>query len=146
MSPAESLEGTPRQRVERESVRRGKRAFVEGCVRLLTGDDRDSELILVLGGRSARWIVTGERAWPAYWLRVWAARGLLWEWDDAATAAIVAATHDEAWRVREMALKVVAKHRLGEALPNAAARREDPVPRVRAAASRAVVKLVDSGA
>jgi hypothetical protein len=30
-------------------------------------------------------------------------------------AAIVGATHDEAWRVREMAAKVIARHRVGDA-------------------------------
>jgi hypothetical protein len=76
-----------------------------------------------------------------HWPRVWAARGLLHAWDDAATEAITRATKDEAWRVREMAAKVVARHQVGDALGAVAALRDDEVPRVRAAAGRAVVRL-----
>ncbi|MGA2210443.1 MAG: HEAT repeat domain-containing protein [Acidimicrobiales bacterium] len=76
----------------------------------------------------------------------WAARGLLHNWDDEATPAIVRATTDEAWRVREMAAKVIARHQVGEAFDAVAGLRDDPVPRVRAAAQRAVVVLTASGA
>jgi HEAT repeat protein len=76
-----------------------------------------------------------------YWPRVWGARGLLHAWDPAATEAVIVATHDEAWRVREMAAKVIARHRAGDALNAVAALRTDPVPRVRAAAARAVTIL-----
>jgi len=51
------------------------------------------------------------------------------------------ALNDDAWRVREMALRVVARHRLDDALTTVADLQEDPVPRVRAAASRALVRL-----
>jgi hypothetical protein len=40
-----------------------------------------------------------------------------------------------------MAVKVVARHVLGDALPAVAELRDDPVPRVRAAAGRAVAVL-----
>jgi hypothetical protein len=60
---------------------------------------------------------------------------------DAVTAAIIGALGDRAWRVREMAAKVVAAHRVGQALDAVAAIRDDPVPRVRVAAERAVVLL-----
>ena len=40
-----------------------------------------------------------------------------------------------------MAAKVVAAHRVGQALDAVAAIRDDPVPRVRVAAERAVVLL-----
>ena len=78
------------------------------------------------------------------WPRVWAARGLLHAWDDRATAAIIQATADDAWRVREMAAKVIARHRVADAFPAVSRLRADPVPRVRAAAERAVVLLTAS--
>lgn len=53
---------------------------------------------------------------------------------------------DSAWRVREMAAKVVAKRRIGDALPMVAALRDDPVPRVRRAAERALLRLSESDA
>lgn len=74
----------------------------------------------------------------SYWLRVWGLRGLLWVWDDSAAPATIAALHDESWRVREMAAKVIAKHQVGDALPTLADMRGDPVERVRYATDRAI--------
>lgn len=132
---------TPRESVEQECARRGRDDVVAGCIELLNGYEADPDLILALGGPPARWVVTGEQAGPPYWLRVWAARGLLWAWDDIALPSLLLALTDEAWRVREMALRVVARHRLEDALTTVADLQEDPVPRVRAAASRALVRL-----
>jgi len=109
---------TPRQRVLHECEQRGKPQFVAGCVALLGGGEADDGLLLVLGGEAAGYVLAGRDGGPhGYWPRVWAARGLLHAWDDQATAAIIAATGDEAWRVREMAAKVAARHRIGDALP-----------------------------
>lgn len=120
--------------------------MVAGCVALLEGRGADPDLILALGGPPARWVLTDEAGGPDYWLRVWAARGLLWApWDDAALEAVTRALDDEAWRVREMALKVVARHRLDAALPRVVELRDDSVPRVRAAAARALARLVAAG-
>lgn len=125
--------------------------MVAGCIALLTGGQPDgvgvdAELVVALGGPPARWAITGEPAGPPYWLRVWAARGLLWAWDDEALPAVLAALGDDAWRVREMAVKVVARHRLGDAVPILAGLRDDPVARVRSAAARALERLTASGA
>ena len=76
-----------------------------------------------------------------YWLRVWAARGLLYAWDDQAVGSVAAALDDESWRVREMAAKVAARHGLGDLVTGLAGLRDDPVPRVRTAATRAVAVL-----
>jgi hypothetical protein len=45
-----------------------------------------------------------------------------------------------------MAAKVIAKHKVGDALEAVAALADDPVPRVRAAGNRAVMTLSASGA
>lgn len=116
-----------------------------GCIELLRGGVADADLILALGGPPANWVLTGDRSGPPYWLRVWAARGLLWAWDDTALPTVQVALDDEAWRVREMALKVVARHRLEDALMTVVDLQEDPAPRVRAAASRALARLSASG-
>lgn len=79
-------------------------------------------------------------------MRVWAARGLLWNWGDDALPAVMAALGDDAWRVREMAAKIVARHELGDGLRIVASLRHDPTPRVRTAAARAVVRLTETGA
>ena len=135
---------TPRQSIEAECARRGKDAVVAGCLALLAGREADPGLVVALGGPAAPRVITGEN--KQYWLRVWAARGLLWAWDDVALASVTTALHDDAWRVREMACKVIARHQLGDALPVVADLRDDPVPRVRLAASRAVVLLTGAGA
>jgi HEAT repeat protein len=120
---------------------------VAGCVGLIEGDDADGELILALGGPPARRLLGGgSRSDQRYWFRVWGTRGLLWAWDDTALDAVLLALRDPAWRVREMAAKVSARHRVGEALPALVELRADPVPRVRAAAARAVVVLTHAGA
>jgi hypothetical protein len=49
-------------------------------------------------------------------------------------------------RVREMAAKVVARNLVGDALDDVAPLREDPVRRVRVAATRAVATLAARGA
>ena len=135
---------SPRQSIEAECGRRGKGAVVAGCVELLAGQDTDPDLVMALGGPGALRVVSGEN--KQYWLRVWGARGLLWAWDDVAVASVTAALGDHHWRVREMACKVIARHQVGDALPVVAELRDDPIPRVRSAASRAVVLLTDASA
>ncbi len=137
---------TPQERITAECARRGKAALVAGCVALLHGrhHEVDDDLVLTLGGQSAEYVLSGgEGGKEGYWPRVWGARGLLHAWDDAATDAIVHATTDDAWRVREMAGKVIARHRVGPAF---AGLRADRIARVRAAAERAVVILTAEGA
>ena len=135
---------TPQERITAECARRGKAALAAGCVALLHGrhDEVDDDLVLTLGGEPAGYVLSGgEGGKEGYWPRVWGARGLLHAWDDDATDAIIHATTDEAWRVREMAGKVIARHRVGTAFAAIAELRADKIARVRAAAERAVVIL-----
>jgi HEAT repeat protein len=76
---------------------------------------------------------------------VWALRGLLWLWDDTATQAVIGALSDDAWRVREMAAKVAARHVLDDALDCLLTLQADPVVRVREAAARAVRNITVGG-
>jgi hypothetical protein len=138
---------SPRERVRDECHRQGEGAVVAGCVDILTGRTVDERLLQVLGGPAAGQVLAGrEGGTTGYWPRVWAARGLLYAWNQTAAAAVVAATSDEAWRVREMAAKVTARHRIGAGLDAVIRLRDDPVPRVRAAAGRAIVVLTAAGA
>ena len=131
----------PRVRAEAEAAERGHDAFVSGCIRLLSGEDADAGLIVALGGGPARWAVEGGQPGPDYWLRVWAARGLLWVWDEKASPAVLSAFHDDAWRVREMAVRVAARHQIAAAATGVARLRTDDNARVRAAAERAARRL-----
>jgi hypothetical protein len=136
---------TPRLSIEAECGRRGKPALVAGCIALLNREPVDDALVIALGLRhGAQVLDSGPES--QYWLRVWAARGLLWVWDPAALPAIIAALDDEHWRVREMAAKVVARHLVGEAFDAVSEMADDPVPRVVEAAARAVRVLIASGA
>ncbi len=139
---------TPRQSVAAECERRGDAAVVAGCIDLLQGRrDTDDALLIALAGPAAQAVLDGSAGGKdGYWPRVWAARGLLYAWDDRATAVILRATADDAWRVREMAAKVIARHRIADALPALSRLRTDPVRRVRAAAERAVVLLTETSA
>ena len=133
---------TPRQSIEAECRRRGRPAVVAGCVALLERRKVDPELIVALGGPPARWALDPDgRGGPDYWLRVWAARGLLWTWDDAAQPAVLSALDDEEWRVRETAVRVLARHGVGVAVQPIADLQADPSSRVRAAAGRALARL-----
>jgi hypothetical protein len=129
----------PRVRIRRLADQVGEAAVVAGCVAMLRGEDAADPVVAALGGRNARWLTDGERT--AYWGRVWGARGLLYVFDDAAIPALAAAVTDEHWRVREMVAKVVARHRVDALAGPVATLRADGVPRVRAAAERALVTL-----
>ena len=143
----------PRLSIDAACARYGRRAVIDGCVRLVLTDDNvadydaDARLIEALGGPPARILLDGgPRPDSRYWIRVWAMRGLLWAWDASALEAVITGLSDPAWRVREMSAKVIARHRVGEALSAVADRRDDPVRRVRAAATRAVAVLTAAGA
>lgn len=135
---------TPRQRIEAACAVHGGDAVVRTCIDLLAGRDADARAVELLGGlHSEAWLA---RPTSAYWLRVWGARGLLWAYAEPAETAVIDALSDSAWRVREMAAKVVARHLIGEAMPAVAELAHDPVPRVRAAAARALALLTAAGA
>jgi len=81
--------------------------------------------------------IGGTRGWRSYWARTWALRLLLHLGvDGGAAPAVHAALRDEAWRPREMALKVIAAHGLPAEADDLVALLDDPVARVRAQAER----------
>jgi hypothetical protein len=135
---------TPRQAVEQLCAKRGQPEVVAGCVKLLRGDYRDVGFVVALVGDGALPVLDGsKRVDDRYWVRTWGARGLLWAFngDRKAVAALRAGLADEHWRVREMSAKVVARHAIDAAFGEVVVCRDDPVPRVRVAAERAVAAL-----
>ncbi len=133
----------PRARIARLRERIGEPAVVAGCVAMLEGRDADPEVVDALGGRHANRVI--DHTPGEYWGRVWGARGLLYVWDDTAIPALADAVGDEHWRVREMVAKVVAKRRVDELAGGVATLCGDEVPRVRAAAERALIALATPG-
>ena len=114
---------------------------------MLAGGTADPDFIITVGGPAAvRYLSDGQPDYQAYWLRVWGARGLLWAGPGKDTAVLQNALDDDHWRVRELACKVVARHRVGDLLHRVAALESDPIKRVRTAAGRAAAAIVDSEA
>ncbi len=138
---------TPRQNVAAECGRRGLHDVVSGCIALLEGGGADDELVLAIAGPPAEYVLSGhEGGREGHWPRVWALRAFLYAWEESAAPAVAQATMDDSWRVREMAAKVVAHHRVEVAFDAVVVLRDDPVKRVSEAASRAVARLTAAGA
>jgi hypothetical protein len=116
-------------------------------VGILDGGEVDEAMLLALAGPSAEGVLQGrEGGLDGYWPRVWAMRGFLYAWNESAVAVVINGAHDEHWRVREMSAKVVGRHQVVEAVAAMETLRNDPSPRVRAAADRAISRLIDFGA
>jgi hypothetical protein len=136
---------TPRQSIAFECQRRGEKAVARECVAILSGRGIDEAILQVLAGPGAITVLNGGAGGvEGYWPRVWAMRGLLYAWDPSATRAVVEGVNDSSWRVREMSAKVVAKRHLGETHDAMTVLLDDTVERVRAAAERALIRLVES--
>lgn len=102
---------------------------------LLSGSEVDHDAIQQMRA----WLAGGKPPGHRYWARVWACRALLYVWADHAGPAVVAALDDDHWRVRELAGKVITKREVPDAADMLATLAGgDPVPRVRAAACRAL--------
>ena len=128
--------------------RLGRDAFTAVCVDLMGGAPREDHLDALpwLTGRdwSEGEPVRDHETWQDYWLRTWGARGVLHVWNDAATAAVVAGLADDHWRPAEMCLKVVAAHDVAGTGDGAAGLADHDLPRVRAAAMRALAVAGDT--
>jgi HEAT repeat protein len=136
---------TPRESIEALCRRLGTSAVVGECVALLGGADADPSIVAALAGPTApRFLDAPED--QRYWLRVWGARGLLWALAAPGAPgvapevvdALVGGLADEHWRVREMALRVIARYQLDDAQPAIGPLLTDETPRVRTAAARAL--------
>ncbi len=73
-----------------------------------------------------------------YWVRVWAARVLLYVWRDDAVDALQIAAADPAWRVREHVARITAERELGQLVDALLPGLTHELPRVRAVTARAV--------
>ena len=140
---AAELAARPVQRVAALVELVGADAVVDWCVDLLAGGDwtdADAPGLDWIGGRSSVAMVAKDLD-LGYWPRVWAARALLHGFRPQAEPAVVRGLSDDSWRVREMCAKIVRAHELGSAADELATRCADEVPRVRAAAVRALAAV-----
>jgi hypothetical protein len=149
LPPPRDLEAPVAELVVELAGHLGTRATVALCVELLEGTDRAdhwAELAYLTGLVFEEGSPTTDpKHWHDYWVRTWGARGLLYVWDDSASAAVVAGLEDAHWRPGEMCLKVSTKREIGEAGPGAARLAvEGELPRVRVQALRALGAVGDT--
>ncbi|EAR24247.1 hypothetical protein A20C1_00130 [marine actinobacterium PHSC20C1] len=122
-------------RIAAASERHGEAVIVERAVSLIEGNNEGKEFLLIVGGEHAQGILDG--APVLYWPELWGTRALLHAWNDSAADAVRSALSNQAWRVREMATRVVATRRI-DAREQLVKLLEDETPRVRAGAARAL--------
>ena len=122
-------------RIAAASERHGEDVIVERAVSLIEGNNEGKEFLLIVGGEHAQGILDG--APVLYWPELWGTRALLHAWNDSAADAVRAALSNQAWRVREMATRVVATRRV-DAREQLVKLLADETPRVRASAARAL--------
>jgi hypothetical protein len=122
-------------RIAAASERHGEAIIVERAISLIEGNNEGKEFLLIVGGEHAQGILDG--APVLYWPELWGTRALLHAWDDSAADAVRTALTNQAWRVREMATRVVATRRL-DAREQLLALLTDETTRVRAGAARAL--------
>jgi hypothetical protein len=123
------------QRIAAAVERFGEAEVVTKAASLIAGNNEGEEFLLIVGGEHARGVLEG--APVLYWPELWGTRALLYVWDASAAVAVTAALHNQAWRVREMACRVAALRALPVA-DDLVQLTTDEVPRVRAAAARAL--------
>ncbi len=111
---------------------------VERALSLLAGNNEGEDFLLFVGGEHAQGILDG--APVLYWPELWGARALLYVWDETAESVIIGTLSNPAWRVREMGARVAAAREL-PAASELAELLSDRVPRVRAAAAKALSAL-----
>lgn len=122
-------------RIAAASERHGEDVIVERAVSLIEGNNEGKEFLLIVGGEHAQGILDG--APVLYWPELWGTRALLHAWNDSAADAVRSALSNQAWRVREMATRVVATRRV-DAREQLVKLLADETPRVRASAARAL--------
>jgi HEAT repeat protein len=142
LPPPADLEALPRELVAELRTHLSERDAVDACVALLQGAAAEAhpDLLPYLSGRPG--VAYFQGGWPAYWPRVWGARGLLYVWQDDAATVVLAGLRDPAWRVAEMCLKVSTRREL-PAGEDAVRLAHHELPRIRAAAMRTLAVAGD---
>ncbi|HEY3556715.1 MAG TPA: HEAT repeat domain-containing protein [Kribbella sp.] len=136
----------PREVVRAACAEYGEDVVIDWCVAFLTGEISGEE---AYGAALPKLVaITGSDnpgGWKApvdpvnyYWIRVWAARVFLYVWRDDLVDVLRGAANDPAWRVREHVAKITAQRELGQLVDALLPMLDHDLPRVRAAAVRAV--------
>lgn len=137
---------SPREVVRAACAEYGEDTVIDWCIAFLTGDISGEE---AYGADLPKLVAITGRAnpggWSApvdpvnyYWVRVWAARVLLYVWRDDGVDALQIAAADPAWRVREHVARITAQRELGQLVDALLPGLTHELPRVRATTVRAV--------
>lgn len=136
---------TPRQSVEGEVERVGLDSVVSQCIAVLVRAEAADGFLLVIGGPGAHTVLDGREGGVAgYWPKAWALRALLYAWQDRAAPAVLDAITDPSWRVRELAARVIGRHRIDAGLDALMSLVGDPIARVRRAGVKAREQLTSA--
>lgn len=133
MEPLPDRRRSPRESVRTAAELFGRELMIRWSEELLAGTASDDDPRYP----DIAWL-RGTIGWPDHGARVWAARALLHLGEPARPEILLAALADPAWRVREMALKVIAAHGLADPEGRVDALVNDPIERVRRQAWRAL--------
>jgi hypothetical protein len=136
----------PRENIRAACAEHGEDTVIDWCVAFLTGEisgedayGRDLPKLAAITGTAN----PGGWSQPVdpvnyYWIRVWAARAFLYIWRDDVVDALLVAADDPAWRVQEHVARITAQRELGQLADKMLALLTHELPRVRAAAVRAL--------
>lgn len=116
----------------------GEAEVITRVLSLIDGNNEGEDFLLFVGGEHAQGILDG--APVLYWPELWGMRALLHVWDASATGAVVNGLHNPAWRVREMAARVIAERQLPATLELLELLGDD-TPRVRIGVARAIAAV-----
>lgn len=134
----------PREVVRAACAAHGEDAVIDWCVSLVTGEVSAEEAYGPDLVSKLRWIAPNLGGWTYldpvnfYWVRVWATRVFLYVWRDDVVDALRVAADDPAWRVREHVARITAQRGLGQLVDALLPTLDHELPRVRAAAVRAI--------
>ena len=132
------VDASPADRIAHAIARLGEEEVIERAKALLAGLNAGEGFLLWVGGPHAQGILDG--APPLYWPEVWGARAFLYVWHDSALPGLEAGLTNQAWRVREMCLRVASTRKLALA-DSVRPLLLDETARVRAAAARTLGEI-----
>ncbi|MDX6283671.1 MAG: hypothetical protein QOH03_4742 [Kribbellaceae bacterium] len=136
----------PRDVILAACAKYGEDVVIDWCVAFLTGEISGEDaygpdlpkLVAITGSANP-----GGWSQPVdpvnfYWIRVWAARAFLYIWREDVVEALAAVAGDPARRVREHVARITAQRELGQLVDVLIPMLDHELPRVRAAAVRAI--------
>ncbi|HWD83963.1 MAG TPA: HEAT repeat domain-containing protein [Kribbella sp.] len=137
---------SPRDVVRAACAQYGEDTVIDWCVAFLTGEISGEEaygaelpkLVAITGSDNPGGWKQPVDPVNYYWIRVWAARVFLYVWRDDLVEVLLKAAGDPAWRVQEHVAKITAQRELGQLVDALLPLLDHELPRVRAAAVRAV--------